>query len=147
MTDKLRFEKLTARHLPWFYDIRFSVEENILYGHQIQYLLRSNAIEDINQGGGWICRSGADYVGVGFGIFIPEALIGGLFVRPEYQQQGIGSILLERITGWLFSSGAESIHLTTDEASKAAAFYLSRGWLPDGKDEFGQLRMVKGKSK
>lgn len=79
---------MTAQHLPYLYEIRFSVEENLLHPHQIQYLQRKQALEDINQGGGWICKHGDDYAGVGFGLFIPEPLIGGLFVKPEYQSKG-----------------------------------------------------------
>ena len=114
--------KLTAQHLPYLYEIRFSVEENLLHPHQIQYLQRTQALEDINQGGGWICKYGDDYAGVGFGLFIPEPLIGGLFVKPEYQSLGIGSALLARVTARMFEHGAEAIHLTTDPAPKPKAF-------------------------
>lgn len=57
------YDKLSVNHLPFLYDIRFSVLENILHPHQIQYLLREQAIEDINQGGGWICRYRDVFIG------------------------------------------------------------------------------------
>lgn len=50
MDSLITFEKLTAQHLPYLYEIRFSVEENLLHPHQIQYLQRKQALEDINQG-------------------------------------------------------------------------------------------------
>lgn len=49
MDSLITFEKLTAQHLPYLYEIRFSVEENLLHPHQIQYLQRTQALEDINQ--------------------------------------------------------------------------------------------------
>ncbi|KKZ18481.1 MULTISPECIES: GNAT family N-acetyltransferase [Serratia] len=145
MDSLITFEKLTAKHLPYLYEIRFSVEENLLHPHQIQYLQRKQALEDINQGGGWICKYGEDYAGVGFGLFIPEPLIGGLFVKPEYQSMGMGSALLARVTAWMFEHGAEAIHLTTDPGSKAEGFYQHHGWELIGRDEFGQAELVKRK--
>jgi len=135
------YEKLEVKHLPFLYEIRFSVRENILHSHQIQYLLREQAIDDIKQGGGWICRVGEEYAGVAFGLFIPEPIIGGLFVKPEYQSMGIGTELLRKVTDWLFFMGAENIVLTTDEGSKAELFYKKNGWVVVGHDEFGQLEL------
>lgn len=90
MDDLLSFEKLTAQPPPYLHEIRFSVAENLLHPHQIPYLQRKPALEVINQGGGRICKYGDEYAGVGFGLFIPEPLIGGLFVKPEYPSKGIG---------------------------------------------------------
>ena len=53
-----------------------------MHEHQIQYLLRKQAIEDIAQGEGWICKVDDDYAGFCFGIFIHEPIIGGLLSIP-----------------------------------------------------------------
>ncbi|TQO04789.1 UNVERIFIED_ORG: acetyltransferase (GNAT) family protein [Citrobacter freundii] len=137
------FEKLSVEHIPFVYDIRFSVNENLLLPHHIQYLQREQLISDIEQGGGWICRNEDKFVGVGFGVFIPDAIIGGLFVKPEYQSMGIGSKLLELVTNWFFDKDVQKITLTTDAGSKAEYFYNKRGWRHVGLDEFGQIEFVK----
>ncbi|WP_312242640.1 GNAT family N-acetyltransferase [Pantoea sp.] len=137
------YEKLEVKHLPFLYEIRFSVKENLLLSHHIQYLMRDQAIKDIKQGGGWICRVGEEYVGVAFGLFIPEPIIGGLFVKPEYESMGIGTELLRKVTDWLFSKGAEYIILTTDVGTKAERFYKKNGWVVQGLDEFGQVELKK----
>lgn len=144
-TDMLNlcYEKLKPEHLPYFYEIRFSVTENLVHPHQIQYLLREQALDDINQGGGWICKYGSEYVGVAFGVFIPEALVGGLFVKPEFQSRGIGTTLLTLVTNWFFDMGAQTILLTTDRDSKAERFYKRNGWVEHGLDTFGQIELVK----
>lgn len=144
MVQNLVYEKLQAKHLPFFYEIRFSVHENILHTHQIQYLLREQALDDIAQEGGWICKAGDEYAGFCFGIFVPEPIIGGLFVKPEYQSMGIGTELLHRVTEWFFNRGVETIQLTTDEGSNAEFFYKKRGWFISGPDESGsQILLTK----
>jgi GNAT superfamily N-acetyltransferase len=137
MKNNIVYEKLEKNHLPFFYEIRFSVEENIVHPHQIQYLCRNQAIDDIEQGGGWICKVDNEYAGFCFGIFIHEPIIGGLFVKPEYQSRGIGSQLISYVTDWMFDNGAEEIKLTTDPGSKAESFYKNHGWKYIGLDESG----------
>lgn len=139
----LEFNKLNRKHLPYFYEIRFSVTENILHSHQIQYMLRNQALEDIDQGGGWICSIDGDYAGICFGIYIPEPLIAGLFVKPEYQSLGIGTKLLELVTQWFYDKGEKRIDLTTDPGSKAEMFYTKKGWIADGLDEYQQLKLFR----
>lgn len=46
----MEFLKLEPRHIKEVYDIRFSVKENMVHAHQIQYLQREQVIEDISQG-------------------------------------------------------------------------------------------------
>lgn len=137
MKDNIEYEQLERKHLPHFYEIRFSVEENLVQPHHIQYLQRKNAIEDIEQGGGLICKINDEYAGFCFGIFIDEPIIGGLFVKPEYQSRGIGSKLITYVTNWMFNNGAEVIKLTTDPGSKAESFYKKHGWVYNGIDETG----------
>ncbi|WP_210525973.1 GNAT family N-acetyltransferase [Pantoea ananatis] len=142
-TMSLSFFKLEPRHLKEIYEIRFSVTENRLHAHQIHYLQREQALEDICQGGGWICQVGDDYAGYGLGIYAPEPLIGGLFVKPEYQKQGIGTHLLNAIVQWFSDRGAETIMLTTDPGSNAEGFYQANGWVAESSDAFGQRVMRK----
>ncbi|MDC7860679.1 GNAT family N-acetyltransferase [Pantoea ananatis] len=137
--------KLEKYHLKEVYDIRFSVTENPVHQHQIQYLQRAQALDDIGQGGGWICKVGDEFVGYGFGIYIPHPLIGGLFVRPEHQGKSVGTQLLGKITDWFFGNGNEVIELTTDPNSGAVTFYEKNGWVREGLDEFGQQIMKKHK--
>ena len=125
---KIEYRKLKESDLPDLYDIRFSVTENILQPHHIQYLLRAQVISDIRQGGAWLCVVDDVKIGFSMGLFIPEPIIGGLFVRPNYQKKGFGKYLLNLAVDWLLSNGAREISLTTDRGSFAEAFYVKQGW-------------------
>lgn len=142
----MEFIKLEPEHIKEMYDIRFSVQENLVHPHQIKYLQRQQLIEDVEQCGGWICKLGEEFVGYGLGIFAPNPMIGGLFVRPEFQGKGIGSTILIEIMDWFFNDGLSEIELTTDPSSNAVLFYEKHGWAKAGFDELGQLVMkVTGK--
>lgn len=139
----ITYEKLADRHLKEMYEIRFSVTENRLHAHQIRYLQREQALDDIRQGGGWIANVDDEYVGYGLGIYAPDPLIGGLFIKPAFQRLGIGSQLLENITDWFSQQQARSMMLTTDTGSSAERFYEKHGWRAAGTDEYGQRIMRK----
>lgn len=122
------FRKLEASDLADTYDIRFSCTENIIHPHQIQYLLRETALKDIGQGGGWICLDKDVKVGFSMPIFAPEPMLAALFVRPEYQRQGIGKKLMGLAINWLKENNAQSVVLETDPGSYADEFYKRNGW-------------------
>ncbi|HFL1539376.1 TPA: GNAT family N-acetyltransferase [Enterobacter asburiae] len=136
-------EPLTVKHLPFFYDIRFSVNENMLLPQHIQYLHRKQLVDDIEQGGGWIAVSDTKYIGAGFGVCIPEPLVGGLFVKPEYQRAGVGRAILTKIEEWAVLKNKRSLSLTTDAGSSAEFFYVRNGYSKTGLDEYGQAVYIK----
>ncbi|WP_336389651.1 GNAT family N-acetyltransferase [Pantoea ananatis] len=73
----------------------------------------------------------------------PKPLTGGLFVKPEYQKQGIGTHLLNAIAQWFSDRGAEAIMLTTAPGSGAERFCQANGRVAEGSDAFGQRVMLK----
>lgn len=110
----------------------FSVTENLVHAHQIQYLQREWALNDIGQGGGWICFDQGIAVGVALPLFVPEPLLAALFVRPNYHNRGIGKKLHDLSLAWLQANGAEDVSLETDPESRAAEFYQHLGWIKGG---------------
>ena len=122
MDSLITFEKLTAQHLPYLYEIRFPLKKTCCIRIRSSICSANRRWRTSTRAAVGSAKYGDDYAGVGFGLFIPEPLIGGLFVKPEYQSKGIGSALLARVTHWMFEHGAEAIHLTTDLGSKAEGF-------------------------
>lgn len=61
------------------------------------------------------------------------AHIGSLHARPERRGRGLGSVLLERATGWAREAGYRELTLHVLEGNVAArTFYERRGWRQDG---------------
>lgn len=65
-------------------------------------------------------------------------------VLPEYENQGIGGLLLAEVENWLISKGCDEIWLTTDidVDLRAYGFYKRLGW-QDSKIEKGNRYMRK----
>ncbi|CAB3772030.1 GNAT family N-acetyltransferase [Paraburkholderia humisilvae] len=117
------------------YEIRFSVTENLIHEAHVKFLQRELALQDIRQGGGWVCRDGGREVGFCLPVFIPEPYLAAIFVIPEFQHKGIGRHLMELALNWLGKDGASKAFLETDRGSKAERFYRRLGWRQEGDAE------------
>lgn len=131
------YRPMHAEDIGAFYDVRFSVKENRIHPHQVNLLDRDLLLEQINQGGGWVCEHGKDVVGVCLPVLTEDSFISGLFVRPSWHARGVGRELLARAVRWLRTQGATSVKLATDPSSRADGFYQHLGWQRHGLDEFG----------
>jgi GNAT superfamily N-acetyltransferase len=135
MTTNLVYRKLRPTDLGSYYEIIFSVKENLYHAHQIKYLQREWLLSDINQGGGSMCFDSDIAVGVSMPLFVPEPLLATLYIRPEYQNRGIGEKLHNLSLSWLQTNGAEEVSLETDAKSRAVQFYQRLGWKENGQAE------------
>jgi GNAT superfamily N-acetyltransferase len=68
-----------------------------------------------------------------------------LFVRPEAQGAGLGSLLLAEAERWLSDKEVRAAWLLTGDGSgpRAASFYEKRGWRREGRQADGQIRFSK----
>jgi GNAT superfamily N-acetyltransferase len=69
-----------------------------------------------------------------------DGSIFALFVLPGYEGKGLGTRLLDAAVDWLWQNGIERIWLTTARGTRAAEFYLRRGWVCVGEQPNGELR-------
>jgi GNAT superfamily N-acetyltransferase len=67
----------------------------------------------------------------------PERDVFALFVLPQFEGCGIGTLLLDAAVDWLCASGPKPIHLNTERTTKAFRFYINRGWRETGSFEDG----------
>jgi len=91
-------------------------------------------------GRGWVAE--VDGRIVGFAIAdLRRSNVWALFVDPEHERRGIGRALHDRMMSWFLAQpGVERVWLTTDPATRAAAFYRAAGWRECGLDASGEQR-------
>ncbi|WP_175952332.1 GNAT family N-acetyltransferase [Burkholderia sp. BCC0405] len=137
IAENLEYRRMTERDIGAFYDVRFSVSENRIHPHQVHLLNRNLLIEKIRQGGGWICESRDEVVGICLPVITEKPFITALFVRPSFHGAGIGRALLDRALTWLKEKGVAQVTLVTDPGSRADGFYQRLGWKRGELDEYG----------
>ena len=106
--------------------VRNSVKENMLSNPAL--VTDADCEEFITRRGkGWVCV--VDNVIVGFAIAdLKEHNIWALFLKPEFEGKGIGSRLHDTMMDWYFTQTKTKVWLGTAPATRAASFYLKRGW-------------------
>jgi GNAT superfamily N-acetyltransferase len=132
----------TAADLPGISDVRQSVIENPLSVGQLAargITNESMAAAFLKDLRGWVAIDGGQIVGFSMADRANPSLY-ALFVRPEYEQRGIGGQLYDLAVQWLWDNGAERLWLTTSADTKAAAFYERRGWIATDVDAHGDVR-------
>ena len=139
------FREATRWDMPGIAHVRTSVAENAAtadYLEQRGITNESVAASFEGDSKGWVAEAGADIVA--FSIADRESRsIFALFVMPDYEGRGLGSRLLELALRWLGENGVDSVWLTTDPDTRAAAFYSHKGWVQMGIASNGELRFEK----
>ena len=93
----------------------------------------------------WVCESGRQILGFSMAGGA-DACLFAVFVRPEWEGQGIGRQLTERAEAFLFQRYS-SIWLETDGSSRAAGFYERLGWMRTQVLGNGDVRFEKHRSR
>ncbi|ELR97116.1 GNAT family N-acetyltransferase [Gloeocapsa sp. PCC 73106] len=146
---KLRSAQL--QDIEILFEIRTSVRENYQSREEIASLgITPNSLAKMLQTDcrAWIAE--IETQDIGFSIAnATEKTIFGIFVRPEFENQGVGRILMEAAEAWLCSYGIEQIWLVTGNNPhlRAYGFYLHTSWEAVGVESEGpfkgEMRFVK----
>ena len=115
--------------IPAIFEVRTSVRENRLSTEQMAAMgiTHQTILEALHQEPCIWVAAYQDLV-VGFAMGKAEdACLFALFVRPEWEGQGIGRRLMARAEAFLFER-SPSIWLHTNGMSRAAGFYERLGW-------------------
>lgn len=117
--------------------VRYAVRENTLAPGRLSNEDLRREIEDT--GRGWVIEVGGSIEGFAIGN-AQSGNIWALFVLPEAEGRGYGSRLHDVMVSWLREQRVPLLWLTTDQTSRAAGFYESRGWKRVGILSDGQAR-------
>lgn len=132
--------------IPAIFDVRTSVKENHIsveqmaaMGITVETICRALRDEPCI----WIAECDGNIVGFSMAD-AANACVFALFIRPNWEGHGIGSLLMERAEAFLFERHT-SIWLGTDVTTRAAGFYERRGWkrmqiMDSGDTRFEKLR-------
>jgi GNAT superfamily N-acetyltransferase len=139
------FREAHAEDVPAIFDVRNSVTENLVsierlaqFGITIPSMIESFTTHSK----GWVAERNGNVVAFSIANRKTRSIF-ALFVRPGYDQQGLGSHLLDLAVDWLWDTGATTIWLTTAPNTRADRFYRLRGWTDAGIEPSGEVRFEK----
>lgn len=140
----IRIRDASEKDIPQIFEVRTSVRENHLSTEQMAEIgITPHTIREALHKGPCIWVAVEDDQVVGFSMGSSEdACLFAAFVRPEYEGQGIGRLLVERAEVFLFKSNT-SIWLHTNGSSRAAGFYEKLGWKRTSPWQDGEYRFEK----
>lgn len=132
------FREASVEDIPQIQLVRHSVRENTLSDpglvtdqHCETFLTR--------RGKGWVCETEGNIIGFAIAD-LQERNIWALFIRPEFEGQGIGLRLHHVMLQWYFSRTRETVWLGTAPGTRAERFYRKCGWTETGIHGKGEIK-------
>ncbi len=142
--ESINIRLVQTEDIETLFEIRISVKENYQSRQEIAALgITPASVAKMLQVD--CCAWIAEIKGkpVGFSIAnLTEKTILGIFVLPEFQNKGVGRVLMEITEDWFKKQGIQEIWLLTgnDPTLRAYGFYLHLGWTPVGLETEGVMK-------
>lgn len=111
--------------LPGIWAVRYAVTENTLAPGRISDAEVLDYIE--GQGRGWVVEVDGCIEGFAMG-HARTGQVWALFVRPQAQGRGYGSLLHQALMAWFSTQPVASLWLSTGSHTRARRFYEKLGW-------------------
>lgn len=139
MPFEINIAEATPQHIPAMHRVRMSVRENRLSNPDL--VREKDYLAMLENGGkGWICFIGKALAGFSM-VDVLQRNIWALFVHPDFENQGIGRQLQQRMLDWSFEEACvESLWLSTAPGTRAEQFYRHTGWKKTGTTSTGEIR-------
>ena len=113
-----------AADLPGIWEVRYSVNENTLAPGRITDEQVREAIEVTGQG--WVIEERRMIQA--FAVGTKAGNVWALFVRPEAQGRGYGTLLHRELLSWFSTQPIAMLWLSTGTDTRARTFYEKYGW-------------------
>lgn len=133
--------------IPSIFAVRTSVRENHISLERLAEMgITRHTIAEALRAEPCIWVAEVDAAVVGFSMADKaEACVFALFMHPDWEGQGIGSLLMAPAESYLFETHP-LIWLGTDSSTRAAGFYEKRGWIRTHVMPSGDTRFEKHRS-
>ena len=118
--------------------VRNSVKENILSDPKLVTDEDCKVFITV-RGKGWVCEINDEIVGFSIAD-LKDNNIWALFLRPEFEKQGIGKQLHDIMLDWYFKQTTKTVWLGTAPNTRAETFYRKSGWTEVGKHGKGEIK-------
>ena len=132
------FRTATLADIPQIQIVRHSVRENTLSDPTL-VTDQDVAVFLTERGKGWVCEIEGQVIGFAI-VDLRDHNIWALFLRPEFEKQGIGRKLQELMLDWYFGQTQEPVWLGTSPGTRAEAFYRKSGWIEVGMHGKGEVK-------
>lgn len=118
--------------------VRNSVTENTLSNPD---LVKDKDCEEFisQRGKGWVCEIDNEIVGFSI-VDLKDKNVWALFLRPEFEKQGVGRKLHDIMLNWYFEQTKTNIWLGTSPNTRAEIFYRKAGWTEIGTHGNGEIK-------
>ena len=118
--------------------VRNSVNENMLTNPN---LVTDNDCKEYITGKGkaWVCGMNTEIVGFAI-VDLQANNIWALFLKPEFEKQGIGKKLHDIMLDWYFKQTKNNVWLGTSPNTRAEIFYRKLGWTEIGTHGKGEIK-------
>lgn len=142
MSPEYRIREARPQDIPALIEIRGAVRENALVSTVL-------TADDYHQamfvdGRAWVCSDDQGIVGFSCGR-IPQGDIWALFLREAHEGRGIGRALMDHVEDWMFAQGLAEIWLVTAPETRAERLYRKRGWVDQGLQPSGEVRLTRSR--
>jgi GNAT superfamily N-acetyltransferase len=91
------------------------------------------------RGKGWVCEVDSQIVGFAI-VDLKDNNIWALFLKPEFEKQGIGKRLHDIMLNWYFNQTQDTVWLGTSPNTRAENFYRKSGWTAVGIQGKGEIK-------
>lgn len=126
----MKIREATVNDIKQIQAVRNSVKENTLSNPNL--VTDKDCEEFITiRGKGWVCEVNNEIVGFAIAD-LKDNNIWALFLKPEFEKQGIGRQLHDTMIDWYFTQTDNIVWLGTSPATRAETFYRKAGWIETG---------------
>ena len=134
----MTFREAKSEDIKQIQIVRNAVTENTLSNPDL--VSDEDCFEFITKRGkGWVCEFDNQIIGFSI-VDLRDRNIWALFLRPEFERQGIGRKLHDLMLDWYFEQTKTNVWLSTSPKTRAEFFYRKAGWAESGIHGNGEIK-------